>query len=52
MKRRHRTIHARVWFFLAVVLPLAFLTILSMRQTTPLDRPAVLIEAPGGEVAR
>lgn len=52
MKRAHRTVHARLWSVLVVVLPLAFLAILSMRQTTPLDRPAVLIEAPGGEVAR
>ncbi|XYK81155.1 MAG: hypothetical protein ROO70_02830 [Labrenzia sp.] len=46
MKRAHRTAHARIWTVLGIALPLAFFTILALRQTPPADRPAILIEAP------
>lgn len=57
MKRTHRTAHARIWTVLGIALPLAFLAILTLRQTPPADRPAVLIEAPdigaqGGEAGQ
>ena len=45
MKRAHRTAHARIWTILVVLLPLAFFTILALRQSPPADRPAILIEA-------
>ncbi|CTQ57589.1 hypothetical protein [Roseibium album] len=48
MKRAHRTAHARIWTVLVVLLPLAFFTVLALRQSPPADRPAVLIEAPTG----
>lgn len=48
MKRAHRTAHARIWAVLVVLLPLAFFTVLALRQSPPADRPAVLIEAPAG----
>jgi hypothetical protein len=53
VKRAHRSVHARIWTVLAIALPLALLTILTLRQTPPADRPAVLIEAPAaGEAAQ
>ena len=51
MKRAHRIAHARIWTVLVILLPLAFFTILALRQTPPADRPAVLIEAPNGAEA-
>jgi hypothetical protein len=48
MKRAHRTAHARIWTVLGIALPLAFFTVLALRQTPPADRPALLIEAPAG----
>jgi hypothetical protein len=50
MKRAHRTAHARIWTVLGIALPLAFFTILALRQSPPADRPAVLIEAPASEI--
>ena len=35
MKRAHRTAHARIWTVLGILLPLAFFTILALRQTPP-----------------
>lgn len=54
MKRAHRTAHARLWTVLGLLLPLAFFTLLALRQTQPADRPAILIQAPeqGQEGAR
>lgn len=52
MKRAHRTAHARIWTWLGILLPLAFFSILALRQSPPADRPAVLIEAPAGETAQ
>ncbi|MES0812103.1 hypothetical protein ABLO27_21630 [Roseibium sp. SCPC15] len=49
MKRAHRTAHARIWTILVVLLPLAFFTILALRQSPPADRPAILIEAPASD---
>ena len=49
MKRAHRIAHARIWTVLAIALPIAVLTILSLRQTVPADRPAVLLEAAASE---
>lgn len=46
MKRPQRTAHARIWLVLGILIPVLFITALSVRQTTPLDRPAVLIKAP------
>ncbi|MHA7776593.1 hypothetical protein [Roseibium sp. M-1] len=46
MKRAHRTAHARIWTLLVILLPLAFFTVLALRQSPPADRPAILIEAP------
>ncbi|WP_420414983.1 hypothetical protein [Roseibium sp.] len=46
MKRAHRTAHARIWTALGIALPLAFFTILALRQSPPADRPAVLLEKP------
>ena len=46
MQRRFRTAHARIWTVLAVLLPLALIVALAMRQTRPVDRPAVLVEPP------
>ncbi|WP_168206397.1 hypothetical protein [Labrenzia sp. PHM005] len=46
MKRAHRTAHARIWTVLGIALPLAFFTILALRQSPPADRPAVLLEKP------
>lgn len=53
MKRAHRTAHARIWTLLAILLPLAFFTILALRQSPPADRPAVLIKPPAtGETSQ
>jgi len=53
MKRLHRTAHARIWTGLVFLLPLAFFTILALRQSPPADRPAELIEAPAsGETSQ
>ncbi|WP_306144834.1 hypothetical protein [Roseibium sp. MMSF_3412] len=49
MKRAHRTAHARIWTILGILLPLAFFTVLALRQTPPADRPAILIEAPASD---
>ncbi|WP_299483980.1 hypothetical protein [uncultured Roseibium sp.] len=49
MKRAHRTAHARIWTILGILLPLAFFTVLTLRQTPPADRPAILVEAPAGD---
>ena len=46
MKGPHRKAHAAIWTTLGIALPLAFIAALVMRQTTPADRPAVLLEAP------
>jgi hypothetical protein len=46
MKRAHRAAHARLWTLLAILLPLAFFSILALRQSPPADRPAILIEPP------
>ncbi len=47
MQRRQRTAHRRIWMVLGVVLPTLVIFALASRQTVPVDRPAVLIEAPG-----
>ncbi len=47
-QRPHHTAHARIWTILALILPLALLALMVMRQTAPLDRPAVQISQ-GGE---
>ena len=46
-QRPHRTAHARIWTVLALVLPVILLVLLVMRQTTPMDRPAVQISEDG-----
>jgi len=51
MKRAHRTVHARLWTVLGIVLPLAFFAILALRQSPPADRPAVRIETPSTNAA-
>jgi hypothetical protein len=54
MQRPLRTAHARIWTVLAVVLPIALLAILAIRQTAPEERPAVELagEADDGEAGR
>lgn len=49
MKRPHRSAHALIWSVLGIGLPLALLAVLTMRQTVPADRPAVLVSPPGQE---
>ena len=49
MKRPHRSAHARIWSVLVVVLPLTLFAILALKQTVPVDRPAVLIDPPTAE---
>ena len=46
-QRLHRTAHARIWTVLALELPVILLALLVMRQTTPMDRPAVQISEDG-----
>ena len=46
-QRPHRTAHARIWIILALILPVALLALMVMRQTTPVDRPAVQISQDG-----
>ena len=45
MQRRHRTAHVRIWTVLAVILPLAFVVGLLLRQQGAGERPAVQLEA-------
>ncbi|WP_196223254.1 hypothetical protein [Roseibium sp. RKSG952] len=52
MKRPHRSAHALIWSVLAFALPLALFLVLALRQTVPVDRPAVRISAPAGEVVQ
>ena len=47
-QRPHRTAHARIWIILALILPVALLTLMVMRQTIPVDRPAVQISESDG----
>ncbi len=43
MKRRHRSIHAQVWKLLAVILPIALIAALVLRQDGPSEAPAIKI---------
>ncbi len=52
MKRPHRAAHNLIWSVLAIALPLALLATLTLRQTVPADRPAVLITPPGQEAGQ
>ena len=44
MKRSLQQGHRRIWMVLGIVLPLVFLAGLVLKQSVPLDRPAVMIE--------
>ena len=44
MKRSLRRSHRKIWMVLGIALPLALLAGLFLKQTVPLDRPAVLVE--------
>ncbi len=44
MRRGWRRAHGRIWTVLMLVLPLVLLGLMTLRQTAPLDRPAVLLE--------
>lgn len=46
MQRVQQRWHGRIWLVLGAALPLVFLVLMALRQTTPLERPAVLIEVP------
>jgi hypothetical protein len=46
MKRAHQTVHRCIWMVLGILLPAMLLTVVALRQTEPLDRPAVQIDAP------
>ncbi|MEM8878415.1 MAG: hypothetical protein AAGD23_11170 [Pseudomonadota bacterium] len=46
MQRAQRRWHARIWLIMGFGLPVLFLALMAMRQTTPLERPAVLVEPP------
>ena len=45
LTRAHSDIHARIWKVLAVVLPCLLLLTLAMRQSGPLERPAVPLDS-------
>jgi hypothetical protein len=47
MKRAHQAAHRRIWMVLGVLLPVMLLSLVALRQTEPLDRPAVKIDVPG-----
>lgn len=47
MRRRHRQVHARLWSVLGIALPVVLLALVAMRQTVPVERPAVMLEPPG-----
>ena len=46
MQRRHRSLHARIWMVLVVVLPAIVLTSLLIRKRLPLDAPAIQLSPP------
>lgn len=52
MKRPHRSVHSWIWTVLAVALPLALFTLLTLKQTVPVDRPAILLQAPAAGTAQ
>lgn len=43
MKPGIRRAHKAIWSVLAFALPLAFFAVLTLRQTVPADRPAIMI---------
>ena len=46
MRRGHRQVHARLWSVLGIALPVVLLALVAMRQTVPVERPAVMLEPP------
>lgn len=46
MRRASRQYHRRFWLIGGILLPIAFLAILAVKQTVPNETPAVLLEAP------
>lgn len=46
MKRSARTFHRRFWMVFAIVLPISFLAILSLKQNQPVNAGPLLLEAP------
>jgi len=51
MRRRHRTVHARLWAALAIALPLVLIGAMLMRQDGPAERPAERLAPPASETA-
>lgn len=51
MQRGLRRAHGRIWMVFAFLLPVVLITLVSLRQTEPLDRPAVLISSPAEDGA-
>lgn len=45
-----RNIPGAIWSVMAILIPVIFFTALIVRQNGPLERPAVLLEPPAGEV--
>ncbi len=48
MKRKTQRTHRRVWLVLGVLLPVVFVAAIYMKQSVPVERPAILIK-PAGE---
>ncbi|MEM8796707.1 MAG: hypothetical protein AAGE61_14150 [Pseudomonadota bacterium] len=48
MKRPARIFHRRFWLVAGLGLPIVFLGLMAMKQTKPVETPAVQLEAPDG----
>jgi hypothetical protein len=46
MQRRQIRAHRRIWMVLAVLLPVALLAAMALRQNGPREAPPVRLEAP------
>jgi hypothetical protein len=46
MRRRHRAAHRRIWFVLAVMLPILVLAGVALRPSGPEDAPPVRLAPP------
>lgn len=44
MKRAARRFHRAYWLIFGLVVPIAFFTVLSLKQSTPVDGAPVLLE--------
>jgi hypothetical protein len=48
MQRRHRTVHARIWTALVILLPAILIAALALRQVGPTEAPAQKIASETG----